>query len=576
MFAANESLPTYPSREWSFASRLAAVTLILFFVLVPVSDAFADTSETSVEMSAPEAEIMIETPPEETSSSIEESVEVSPSESAVTAGVPVSDSEPAPELAVSSDSVVESVPDQSEDVGASSDAETTEAVISVPETAPIPVNTEMPTDLATSTDTSSAEEDTSAVEQSVSSSTSTEPVQDVVPQLPEVVPHTEVPATTTSEQTDLEVIAATTTPEVVAPLPDVLPETSTHMTDADRFTFGVSECVPVGNGAFHCVRTDEQAVEGEVTEPLYAAKDTDGDMEIFVNDGATQRQLTQNDYDDDAPTQDTVTGDIVWQAQIDDRYQVMHYDTKSGATTRITKEAYNSMQPSINDGDIVFQAWIGDDWEIVLIDDVDGREILTDNTEQDITPSITSDFIMWQAMEGGEWVGKVYDRATKEIETVRGIAGGKVENPRMIMVFDSTKDNGDTETIGYDPVSGEVVSLAVTPLPVVPENIPDPEPQQEEKALVQPTTTTRTETKNASTSDDGVTNGEPEDVVATSTPPVVPENIEIAPTTPSAATGTDMTLDLSAPGHSFSAPLIPDLVIPAFNASSDATTSPSV
>jgi hypothetical protein len=98
----------------------------------------------------------------------------------------------------------------------------------------------------------------------------------------------------------------------------------------------------------------------------------------------------------------------------------------------------------------------------------------------------------------------VYNRASKNVETVHGIAAGKLENPRMIMVFDSAKENGDVETVGYDPLLGEVVPLAVTPTPL-PEQIPDPEPsEQGDKAFVQPSSTTpRVESRTASSSGSG-------------------------------------------------------------------------
>jgi hypothetical protein len=230
----------------------------------------------------------------------------------------------------------------------------------------------------------------------------------------------------------------------------------------------------------------------------------------------------------------------------------MHYNHKTGATTRLTKEAYNSMQPVSFGGDVVFQSWIGDDWEVVFIDAEDGREILTDNDVHDIAPSITKEFIMWQSFEEGAWVAKVYDRKTKEVQTVKGIEGGVVANPRMIMVFDNKKGNGDVETVGYDPVRGEVVPLAVTPVSI-PERIPEPEEKQEEKALVQPTTGIRIETKSATSTG----NGDDEE-----------------PETPAVAT---TTVDISSESLSTIVPNatvdIPDLVIPAFSISTSTTTS---
>jgi hypothetical protein len=331
----------------------------------------------------------------------------------------------------------------------------------------------------------------------------------------------------------------------------------THTTDADAFSFSQTECVPLGNGAFQCVRHEEGsrgavAGNGEV----YAQRDADGDLEVYLSVGVMPQQITQNNIDDDAPSVDRETGDVVWHAQIDDRSQIMQYNHKTGATTKLTKEAYNSMQPASFDGDVVFQSWIGNDWEIVLIDKNDGREILTDNALHDIAPSITQEYVMWQSFEGDTWVAKVYDRKSKEVQTVRGVEGGVVENPRMIMVFDNKKDNGDVETVGYDPASGEVIPLAVTPMHV-PERIPAPAEEQEEKAMIGTTTTTRIETKSASSTGTG-DDDEPTHSGVTSTPAVTEVSTD-ATTTPEVALEVVPVVAPDATAH------IPDVVIPSFN-----------
>lgn len=585
-------LRTYKTEEvqvphrWSLTARIVAFTLVLFFVLVPVGDAYADETVAS-EVVAVEAPVpvvtepIVEEAPEEVAEPTPEegvvpevlgAVEVSEETVGDAPAETVVDAESQSPDANSDEEVVVDAEVPAVDTG-SIEATTTQTDI-ILETE---VSSSTPEDVVTTGGETTADESgevaTSTEPTPESVATTTVPVDEIVVPIPDVTVPEVAPTATT-----------TTTEEVVATTTDVTEEVSTHTTDADRFTFGVTECVAMGNGAFQCVRGGESGAETEVRGPLYAAKDASGDMEIYLSTETGTRPITANEYDDDAPSADPTTGDIVWQAQIDDRMQVMHYNRETGATTRITKEAYNSMQPSIYEGDIAFQAWIGNDWEIVLVDDMEGRKILTDNATHDITPSITNDYIMWQAFEGEEWVGKVYDRRTAEIETVRGMDGGKVENPRMIMVFDSTKENGDTDTLGYDPVSGEVVSLAVTPVPVAPEKIPEPEPEQDEKALVQPSVTTRTETKNSTSTDSGdgsnATSTEPIVVdTASSTPAVAP----VATTTIDGVPTLDLTTDAPVEDANVIPDMpvlteIPDLVIPAFSstANDEATTSPNL
>lgn len=571
-------------RPWSLFARTVALILVLFFVFVPVGDAYADEGEVApTEVPAPST--AEETAPEAISEPVlEEAIaETLPAE-AEEASLVLEGSDASPEETEQVDPQAGIAETTTDDAGGTEDAESDDTATTTDLGIDTGIATSSDTDAGAGTGTS-ASTDTDA--ETVSTSTQSG-VDDPIGGSSDTATTTESvpePIATTTEPTDeaIEVVpespepvattTATTTADV-ATSSEPAPEISTHTTDADRFSFGATECVSLGNGAFQCVRSGESETVTMANGPLYAAKDVSGDMEIYLSNDSGSRPITQNDYDDDAPSADPVTGDIVWHAQIDDRSQVMHYDSETGAVTRVTKEAYNSMQPAIYDGDIVFQAWIGNDWEIVLIDDADGREILTDNDSHDITPSITKEYIMWQAFEDGEWVGKVYDRRTEEIETVRGMDGGKVENPRMIMVFDSTQENGDTDTLGYDPVSGEMVSLAVTPVPQSPERIPEPEPEQEEKALVQPTVTTRTETKQATSSDPG------NDANASSTEPSATDTASSTLAIPNVATTSDDGVPSQNPEVEATPLPIPDLVIPAFSSSTntvsdEATTTPS-
>jgi hypothetical protein len=308
---------------------------------------------------------------------------------------------------------------------------------------------------------------------------------DVIPIIPDeseplIQAVTEDTTSTSTTVSSLSEVASTSSDDATPPSTAVV----THTTELSAYTFSESECVAIGDGTYQCIQK-KQVTDSHVSKPLYVEKDADGDMEIFRTINGEKVKVTDNTYDDSAPSLDIVTGDLVWHAQIDDRFQIMHAASTGEGVNAITKEAYNSMNPSSSGGDIVFQSWIGNDWEIVLIDRIDGRIVLTDNDVNDVAPSITADYIMWQSEEEGEWVARVYNRKTSRIETVRGIAGDDIQNPRMIMVFDSTNANGDIETMGYDPVLGETVPLAVTPVPLS-ERVPEPEEKQEEKALIQP------------------------------------------------------------------------------------------
>ncbi len=95
---------------------------------------------------------------------------------------------------------------------------------------------------------------------------------------------------------------------------------------------------------------------------------------------------------------------------------------------------------------------------------------------------------------------KVYDRQTKEIETIADADGASLDNPRFVLVYDTKHENGDVETKGYDLRSGQVVPLSATPAPT-PKELPDPEQTGEDRAFVQAPVSVKTKT--ASSSSDG-------------------------------------------------------------------------
>jgi hypothetical protein len=349
-------------------------------------------------------------------------------------------------------------------------------------------------------------------------------------------------------------------------------------------SFAVGECVIVGDGAFQCIHTHATTSNSEHSDGVYAAHDSVGVTQIYYQHNGTTDTITGTIYDNGAPSLDAATGDIVWHALIDDRYQVMRYVRKTGATTKLTTGTVNSMLPSSYDGAVVYQTWQGDDWDIAMIDRDGTSHMLTKNDVHDVAPTITERYVTWESRENNEWVAKVYDRSSGTTQTVHGTPGSKVENPRMVLVFDSKKENGDVETVGYDVAHNQVVPLAAAPAPL-PKDIPQPNNQKNDQAFVQPAVALKVEIKAATGTPDGTgANGTstPPDMTGSSTAPTLP----LATTT--AATTTDIqatstvslpALDASStPGASTTlatpvVPAIPDLVIQPYNATDTATTT---
>ena len=208
------------------------------------------------------------------------------------------------------------------------------------------------------------------------------------------------------------------------------------------------------------------------------------------------------------------------------------------------------MQP-VALGDILFwQAWIGDNWEIVRFEDGDLIQ-MTDNDVHDIAPYALDDYVMWQTQEGDEWDITLYDLNKDKAQSINSNAPGSSKNPRMVLMYESFDANGDVHMFGYDLRTQEHISLATVPTSL-PRELPEPDGNTEKKALINAKPTLREES-------------ETEDLVP-ETEPELPEseNPDIADVI-IGATSTDAVADeIVGETASTSVSHIEDLVIPTY------------
>ncbi len=305
---------------------------------------------------------------------------------------------------------------------------------------------------------------------------------------------------------------STTTDVTVTPY-----ERAVEINDQTTYRFSTSECVSVQDGFFYCTKQKALMVSGK--DRFFAAQDQDGDFEIFFEKDSETTQVTHNQNDDSAPYYDAESNTLVWHALIADRYQIVRYDLSKNEMTQLTNDPFNNMEPVISGERIVWQAWVGDDWEVML-DDAGERTQLTNNDFYDIDPHVRGDLISWQTHDGEKWHVEVFDIKTGHIEIMEAGDGASVENPRFVLLYDSTKANGDTETMGYDLKDKKVIALGVAPTSL-PKEIPEPEHEKETRALVQTAPNVKEETStdggNGSSTPSGAEPPLPDLAVATST-----------------------------------------------------------
>jgi hypothetical protein len=254
------------------------------------------------------------------------------------------------------------------------------------------------------------------------------------------------------------------------------------VTEENFYQFSRQSCAPVGDGTFHCTQNSDLIPDSDSV--VYAERDESGDMEIYLktSKGKIER-ITDNELDDTAPDYDVETMTVVWQRLIDGRYQVIAYDLREEKETQMTFARTNNMEPKVSRDGIVWQAWDGNDWEIMFFDGT-YTDVITDNEIQDVTPVIEDGYVLWSILGGDEQEARVYSIESGEIMTISGYEGGVVANPRFVLVYDTKFDNGDVVTQGFDPVTGLSAPIAAKPVDE-PIDIPETDAVGEIRALIQ-------------------------------------------------------------------------------------------
>jgi hypothetical protein len=262
---------------------------------------------------------------------------------------------------------------------------------------------------------------------------------------------------------------------------EVVTLTRQMVTEENFYQFSRQSCVAVGDGTFHCTTKEKPTIDP--TSAVYAEKDETGDMEIYMRTGKGDvKQLTDNDFEDTSPDVDLTSMRAVWQRLIDGRYQIISYDLEERKETQLTFSRTNSMEPKVSEEGIVWQAWDGNDWEVMFFDGQFTDQI-TDNDMQDVTPVIEDGYVLWSVLGGTTAEARVYSIKSGELMTITGHEGGAVANPRFVLVYDTKFDNGDVVTQGFDPVTGLATPLASKPAEL-PFTIPEPDPVGEIRALI--------------------------------------------------------------------------------------------
>lgn len=347
----------------------------------------------------------------------------------------------------------------------------------------------------------------------------------------------------TEDDSDISADVISTTDDIDLPVAD---NNLISIVESDSvFEFSKSECTRIEDGSFYCQKNDGNAV---MDDSLIASPDADGDLEIYLIRDGVRTQITYNLVDDASPYYDEYSKTIVWHRLVNDRYQIISYDTKTGKEEQLTSTSVNNMQPTRHGEYTVWQRWVDNNWEVILYDGIRERQI-TDSPRHDIAPHVRGPLVIWNSRSNdGTQSLMTYDINDRTYTTIADGDGVSVSNPRMVVMYEAMYENGDIIMKGFDLVSGEIIPLQSLPKQL-PDELPGTDSTGETRALIQSKPTTKqTEVSN------NLGSG------GSSTPPILPDPVDDGTLDLRPATTTEMIID-NLPEATTTAS-IPDLILP--------------
>ena len=115
------------------------------------------------------------------------------------------------------------------------------------------------------------------------------------------------------------------------------------------------------------------------------------DSEIFLYNGISTIQLTNNSYDE---YDLQISGNnVIWSGGS----EIFFYNGTS--TIQLTNNSYNDLYPAISGNNVVWQGWDGTDYEIFFYNGTSTIQ-LTNNSDNDGYPAISGNNVVWNGSDG--------------------------------------------------------------------------------------------------------------------------------------------------------------------------------
>ena len=251
----------------------------------------------------------------------------------------------------------------------------------------------------------------------------------------------------------------------------------------NRHQFSERECVHVGDGAYYCQRIPDASGAGSGEDIVFSRLTSSGYRDIFLRTTQGTKNITDSLLDDAGPHYDPVSQTVVWHRDIAGRHQIFSYDIQTKEVVQITDTRANNMEP-VRSGDVlVWQRWVDDRWQVMLLEEGAEEQQLTADSVHNLAPYVRGDHVIWNTYTVlGEPRVAVFDTKTQHIMYIGDAEDGRVSNPRFVLVYDTLLPSGDRVTQEFDPTTGKSRPISGVPTAPLPD-IPSPDPVGEARAL---------------------------------------------------------------------------------------------
>ena len=130
---------------------------------------------------------------------------------------------------------------------------------------------------------------------------------------------------------------------------------------------------------------------------------------VLARSGAAPQQLTTNCYYDMGPQ--LFDRHLVWYAWDGQDFEIMLHDIQAGQTIPLTDNNYDDVSPVVWNGTVVWEGYPSVEADIFMWKD-GAISRISDNVEDDVNPRIWDKFVIWQGMQDDNYEIFLYDGAS--------------------------------------------------------------------------------------------------------------------------------------------------------------------